>query len=250
MAEPSPTNPPPLQCLSCWYTIGTHDAAACPECGEPVTEVTRRLFYRRAELSLQAHPGVRRSTVTILAGIALYVALIAFSAPNGWYAFTGFLATFALALLGWAAPFAITLWLGASNRTTDPRPERKLIHLLWDRHVVLLHAPWLIPPAMAVVFLIVGAFLRIVAGSAQGAEAIVAFLFFILWLAMCIVAITEWLERWGQDVDAACLRSTRVPRNAAAVSFVLFFVNLIAGFAGAIAMLAAAWQMLQTALPR
>ena len=250
MHESSTTAEPPLQCLSCWYVIGVREADICPECGEPVTEITRRLHHRRAAVAQSVRRGARRGAITCLSAIVLYVVIITAGSSDKRLAFTAGAAAAALYLLGWAAGFMVTPWRGAKRRALDPRPERTLVRLLWNRHVIMLHIPWLLPPGIAAVLMVVGACSRMLSIHSQMVDLAAMAILLGVWLATSMISISEWTRRWAQDVEDACLETTGATQRATLVAFVLSAINLVVGCAAVLASLGLAIKVLQTSFQR
>ena len=248
MQETSTNAQPPLQCLSCWYVIGVSGAAVCPECGTPVTDASRRIYQRRAALTASSRREVRVGVVSQAAGVLIYTAIIGLVSSDVSLTVMTFMATAALALFGWAIGLAIIPWRGAAKRAKDPGPERFLVALLWSKHVLLLHTPWLLQPVLAAVLGLGGLILRVFSTNHEKGEFVLMFLLFVVWVAASIAAASEWTLRWNQDMDAACLSNTGLPERAGAAALLLCLITVIAGFAGGFALAAAVFDSLQSVI--
>jgi hypothetical protein len=245
MQETSTNAEQPLQCLSCWYVIGVSSAAVCPECGTPVTDASRRVYERRAALAASSRRDVRLGVVVVAGGVLTYTAIIGLVSSDITVTAIMFVATSAFAWFGWAISLAIIPWHDAAKRAKDPRPECSLVALLWSKHVLLLHTPWLLPPLLAVVLGLVGLTLRAFSKNHEMGEFVLTFLLFVIWIGASIVAVSEWTLRWNQDLDAACLSNTGVPERGGAAALLLCLLNLTAGFVGGAAMVLAVGYVLR-----
>lgn len=240
----------PCRCLSCWYVVSDTpldgpmpEGLVCPECGTPVTEMSRRIATVRSALMEQSVRPAWVGFAVMGAGVFVYGILAAFFLRS-WWDVAAVVAVGVIAIaIQIAGVLLVVPWRGSRRRAGNPGIERRLVAMLWLRHQAWLSVPWLLPVPSFVIMVVVMLASPVVAPDREAAETIdfAAGLLVIAAGCMCLmVALTEWAERWNKHLDEALLRSTEVPMRSAIVAMAVGLVSMGLGGAGLIALVGCA----------
>jgi hypothetical protein len=249
-SDPPPVEP--LRCLSCWYVVNEAPDAGplppnipCPECGTPLTDLSRRLASVRAAMIRESVKPAVRGFAIMGAGVVVYAALAVLFNQRTWVVAS----IIAIGIVGLAAMAGLTplviSWRGSARRAANPTIERLLVAYLWLRHLPLLASPWLIPMPAGLVLLVTMLFSPLVFPDRETSEMVDFAVGLILIPASCaavIVAMLEWSDRWNKAIDHANLRSTDVPLRGVLVAIVVNVVSIFLGILAAIVVVAFAFH--------
>jgi MFS family permease len=234
----------PCRCLSCWYVVSDTpldgampEGLVCPECGTPVTEMSRRIATVRSALIKESVRPAWVGFAVMVGGVFAYGVLAAFLLRS-WWDVAGVFAVGVVAIaLKSAGVLLVVPWRGSRRRAANPGIERRLVALLWLRHQAWLSVPWLLPVPSFVIMVVVMLVSPVVAPDREAAETIdfAAGLLVVAAGCMCLmVALTEWADRWNKHLDEALLRSTEVPMRSAIVAMAVGLVSIGLGSVGLI----------------
>ena len=177
----------PVACHKCQYEIAPVLGTRCPECGVVFDDRSVMVQHRRDEILK-----TRDRTLVLHASLmtlAILVAAIgaAVLTNGGWFALVVVTGALGVGLLGSAG-------VGVALVRFAPGPTRRLHAVLWCRTLWILHAPWLLIPALAAlgvaVTLVVG---LIDPDAAMGVVSIGSMVVFVLWLVLSVIALILWV---------------------------------------------------------
>jgi hypothetical protein len=245
-SEPSASEP--LRCLSCWYVVSDApdagpipDGILCPECGTPVTDHSRRIAVVRSAMIRESVRPARWGFAIMAAGVLAYAAVAAFQGQSAFMVASIITSGLAGLVVLAASVLPVIPWYGSARRATNPEIERRLVALLWLKHLVWLAVPWLTPVPAGLALLAVMLLTGTIFGDRDTAQMFNLAAGMIIVLAGCgavIVSMLEWTDRWNKHLDHAVLRSTDVPTRSMLVAILVSTVSVLVGLAASIAMIA------------
>lgn len=223
-----PRSESPLRCLECWYPIGAIDASSCPECGAVVLELARQLSWQQAWMSRQAVRGGWKPEALILGSTAFQVIVWALVFRGDAWVLYGSVAL-GLSVSTLLAGAVLVSGRGPVARGSDAAAERRLARRMWRQHAVWIAFPWMVVPALAMVFAVVSFLGRVLTPVGPNIEFVMGVLACPLWIILVIASYTRWTVGWNSDMDAAGLRSTEIPTRAGVACVLLGVVSFVFG---------------------
>lgn len=223
------TEPPhdaPIQrgtrCLDCHYSLAGVRLGPCPECGLPIgPEEVERWAAREAWISRFRLPRWYLASVVIP---------VAYAIGAGIYAGDKRPAIMTLIVLGLtsAGTVATSEVLGLLGRPND----RSLARRVWLRYAYLVHLPWLVCAACALIALIIAGIERL-AGTDGDALVMVSFLGLFAWAFGSVASLVLFIAIMANADHRHTLRWSRA--QIAVITLAVLFqfpFNAAIGFAG------------------
>lgn len=204
MSTPEATTPSSVGCPGCGYEVGVPTATVCPECGAEIDEDARNIWRARRRI-VEGAAAVRTRLLVygaVAAGFGLGVpGLLVLSWPGRPEGPAELALAGLTVFVGCAAAFFGGEAAGLAPYLATPEGSRPIVRLVWVRHILWLHVPWMSIPGFALVLWAVAGGLGL--GTEASVLTIVAC--FAGWAWLCIWARLHWLERFRRDWEACGL---------------------------------------------
>lgn len=235
---PQPAEASLLPCLHCGYDLTGVTLDVCPECAAALTPEAYQTIERRTHLLHQGRAIIRRSLLILAIGVVVCLVglplMMLLHVADQLFDLNTLLeqmlaAGFALfCVIGFSLVSLLALvMLDVLHPTKD---ARRLISLLWLKHLWLLHTPWLMIPIFAI---LLGGIERIF-HKPSAVLGVFTVLFFFAWFVLSLIAYTLWTRRRQRELTSLQLHDRLRFDLAIALGFLIFSASAFLGLIGGI----------------